>query len=178
MSSTTQKKGWFVAGIIFFILAILDVALTIYCICTKVPFEGTAFEGRIKKDWQSWLSFALEIMIFFGVSHLCLKRYKKANSQIGKISTGCFYISLPFYYLTFGIFLLIYYVLGVLGLSGKKISEAEFSSSSNDTVTVKDKYGKEHKLTPDGKVGFVYYYKDEKGNNWQTRDGKEFTQKK
>ena len=89
-----------------------------------------------------------------------------------------YFVSFPFYYLVFGIFLLIYYVIGVLGLLGKKFMEADFSSSSGNTVTAKDKYGKEHQLSYYSQVGFTKYYKDEAGNEWKTDDGKKFTQSK
>ena len=112
------------------------------------------------------------------LGHLCLRRYKKANDPIGVVWKIYYFVSFPFYYLVFGIFLLIYYVIGVLGLLGKKFMEADFSSSSGNTVTAKDKYGKEHQLSYYSQVGFTKYYKDEAGNEWKTDDGKKFTQSK
>lgn len=171
-------KGWLAGSIICLLLMLADIGLMIYCACAEAPFAGTYIEQNLREGAEMYISFAVEIVAFLALGHLCLRRYKKANNSIGIAWKIYYFISFPFYYLVFGIFLLIYYIIGLLGWVGKKFMEADFSSSLGNTVTVKDEYGKEYKLTYYSKVGYTEYYKDEKGNEWKTDDGKKFTQSK
>lgn len=171
-------KGWLAGSIICLLLMLADIGLMIYCACAEAPFAGTYIEQNLREGAEMYIAFAVEIVAFLALGHLCLRRYKKENNPIGVVWKIYYFISFPVYYLVFGIFLLIYYVIGVLGLLGKKFMEADFSSSSGDAVTAKDEYGKEHKLSYYSQVGSTKYYKDETGNEWKTDDGKKFTSSK